>query len=605
MHSLFPIETETREIKSLDGIWNFKIDLDDIAGRQRWESAFPKEHGLMPVPSSINDIGCDAETRDHVGDFWYERSFFLPAHWDDRDIFVRFGSVTHHASVWVNGKMVAEHKGGYLPFGACVNEAVHLGTLNRITVRVNNVLDWTTLPPGETVSEASANGATRRSQSYFHDFFNYCGIHRPVNLVCLPKIRVENISVDTGLEDSAGVVDYAVDTNAECLVKVRLLDEAGNEVAAADGCTGKISIPDPILWRPLNGYLYTLEAAVFSGSKCCDVYRLPVGIRTVEVKGSQFLINGEPFYFRGYGWHEDSDIRGKGFDAPTMLRDLNLMLWSGANSFRTSHYPYSEECLRTADRLGLVVIAETPAVGLFDFRPTEPLFCEAKASSELQKHHIDCVRDLIARDRNHPCIVMWSIANEPMNNDPGAFDYFEPIVREARRLDPGRPITIVDHLEPEQNNLLSLSDVICINKYHGWYDHAGDLDGVESLFMDTFRRFIEASGHKPLILSEHGVDTIAGLHQLPPVMFCEEYQCAWLKRVHQALDKTEGIVGEHVWALADFATKQAVHRVNGNKKGIFTRQRQPKMAAFYLRQRWHHLLPSERPAGTLKNKTAG
>ena len=153
---------------------------------------------------------------------------------------------------------------------------------------------------------------------------------------------------------------------------------------------------------------------------------MPVGVRTVEVRGHEFLINGEPFYFTGFGKHEDAPVRGKGHDDAFMVHDFQLMDWIGANSFRTSHYPYAEEVLEFADRHGIVVIDETAAVGLnmgvvggMSGTPPFPTFSEQYANANTQAAHAQHLRELIARDKNHPCVVMWCIANEPASNEDG------------------------------------------------------------------------------------------------------------------------------------------------------------------------------------------
>ena len=124
-----------------------------------------------------------------------------------------------------------------------------------------------------------------------------------------------------------------------------------------------LTVDDVRPWRPGDGYLYDLTVELWGDDdRPVDSYSLPVGIRTVEVSGSRSLINGEPFYFRGFGMHEDSPLRGKGHDDVVMVHDFALLQWLGANSFRTSHYPYAEEVLDHADRHGFVVIDEAPAV---------------------------------------------------------------------------------------------------------------------------------------------------------------------------------------------------------------------------------------------------
>ncbi|MDN8847931.1 glycoside hydrolase family 2 TIM barrel-domain containing protein, partial [Staphylococcus aureus] len=121
---------------------------------------------------------------------------------------------------------------------------------------------------------------------------------------------------------------------------------------------------NPHLWKPLNAYLYHLEVSLIDDGELIDTYAERFGIRSVEVAKDKFLINGEPFYFKGFGKHEDSYYHGRGMNEVANVLDFNLMKWIGANSFRTSHYPYSEEMMRLADEQGIVVIDETTAVGV-------------------------------------------------------------------------------------------------------------------------------------------------------------------------------------------------------------------------------------------------
>ena len=130
-------------------------------------------------------------------------------------------------------------------------------------------------------------------------------------------------------------------------------------VAEGTGPDGVLAVPAARPWSPADPYLYRLDAR--HGD---DEYSLPVGIRTVQVDGARLLLNGQPVRLRGFGMHEDGVLHGKGHDDARMVRDFALLRWIGANSFRTSHYPYAEEVLDYADRQGLLVIDETPAVGL-------------------------------------------------------------------------------------------------------------------------------------------------------------------------------------------------------------------------------------------------
>jgi beta-glucuronidase len=585
---LYPRESETREIKDISGAWNFKIDKYNRGFIDKWYESPLTDTMLMPVPASYNDITQSIEIRDHIGWAWYEKDFFIPASWKEQRIVVRVGSACHHAVLWVNGREIVSHKGGYLPFEADITESVLVGSENRINIAVNNILDWTTMPPGEIKEyKDSMHPEGYKTQEYHHDFFNYAGIHRPVKLYITPKNYIDSIIVNTEVLEESGIVNYKLRAEG-CVTetKVSLLDKAGTVVASAIGSSGKLKVKEPVLWEPGKAYLYTLKAELISEvGNVEDCYRLPVGIRTVMVTEKEFLINGKPFYFRGFGKHEDMDIKGKGLDEAVLIKDFNLLKWIGANSVRTSHYPYSEEFMNLADRLGIVVVDETTAVGMNFWREDIKVFSEERIHREALDHHLQVVRELIERDRNHPCVVMWSIANEAATYEEGAVPYFEELATLTRYIDNTRPITIVMNADPLSDKVGHLVDVICVNRYFSWYNDPGHLELIEYQLEKDITKWFNRY-RKPVFLTEYGADAIAGMHSNPPVMFSEEYQCESVKHYHNVFDRSDFVVGEHVWAFADFATKQGITRVMGNKKGVFTRERQPKSIAFVLKDRW-------------------
>jgi beta-glucuronidase len=599
---LYPQESETREVKDLSGLWRFRPDRAGAGRRDSWYAEPLRDTIEMPVPASYNDLTQDVALRDHIGDVWYERTFFVPASWRGKTVFLRFASAEHTAVAWVNGIEVVRHRGGFLPFCADVSESVVYGAENRLTVAVNNELSWDLLPPGFVKAYDDSNHpAGYRTQVFQFDFFNYAGLNRPVVLAATPLCHIDDVTVRTRCEDRTGVVDYSlVLSGGASPVRVRLLDEQGREVARGDGSSGVLSIAEVRLWEPGNAYLYTLEcSALDAAGQVVDVYRLPIGVRTIKVTATEFLINGRPFYFQGCCKHEDMDVKGRGLDHAINVKDFNLLRWIGANSFRTSHYPYSEEIMQMADRAGLVVIDEAPAVGMRSEDPGCPTYSEERISSRTLAHHIQVMRELVQRDKNHPCVVMWSVANEPIVNEPEAGAYFGEVIAETRRLDPTRPITLVtgDVVRPAECYPFQHVDVMSINRYHSWYSDPGHLELIELQTVGELEPW-HAHFKKPLIVSEYGADTIAGFHADPPVMFSEEYQCALLEQFHRGFDRLPFVIGEHVWNFADFATKQGITRVIGNKKGVFTRQRQPKAAAHVLRLRWSHARVKSAPTSS-------
>ena len=579
---LFPRESESREVKDLSGIWRFATDPEGKGRKEAWPKSGIPEGILMSVPASYNDITNDPALRDYIGDVWYETDFFAQDAWKDKRVVLRFGSATHKAEVWLNGKRIMAHKGGYLPFEAEVGEALYYNRPNRLTVCVDNILDWTTIPPGEIKTYGADHPEGYKTQVYHQDFFNYAGLHRPVRLYTTPKTYVSDITLHTAL---SGKVEYTLRAEGKAeRIAVRVLDASGTPVADAEGESGALTVPNPILWNVGAPYLYTFEVTVLSGA-AKDVYRLPFGIRTVQVVGDEFLINGAPIYFQGFGKHEDMDIKGKGLDAALILKDYHLLKDMGANSFRTSHYPYSEEMMNLADELGFAVIDETTAVG-FQFWNGETVFRSDRVGDEILKHHLDVIEELYERDKNHPSVVMWSVANEPRSEEDGARIYFEKVISRLRELEHDRPITLVMNVKPEEDQVGDLVDVISVNTYESWYSDPGQPRVIAHRLPQIIHAWRERY-HKPILMSEFGADTIAGFHQTPPCMFTEEYQVEVLKEYGKVLDQIPYVIGEHVWAFADFQTKQGITRVDGNKKGVFTRDRRPKMAAHFLSERWN------------------
>ncbi len=359
---LRPQDSPTRERRSLAGLWDFRLDTAAQGRSHGWHRGPLPQAQAMPVPASYNDVLVGTGSRDHVGDAWYRTTAFVPRGWAGQRVVLRLDSATHAATVWVDGAEVMSHAGGYTPFEADITDLVTPGEQVAVTAVVNNELSFQTIPPGYI--EDTPQG---RRQRYFHDFYNFAGLHRQVWLYTTPQTYLDDITVATALEGTTGVVGYQVTTAGEDQheVRVTLEDAAGSAVASATGARGEIRVEDAHLWAPGDGYLYAaVVELVAPDGTVLDAYRQNVGIRTVEVRGAEFLINGEPFYFRGFGRHEDTPVRGKGHDDVFLVHDMELMSWIGANSFRTSHYPYAEEVYDYADRHGIVVIDETPAVGL-------------------------------------------------------------------------------------------------------------------------------------------------------------------------------------------------------------------------------------------------
>ncbi len=586
---LRPLDTATRETKRLDGVWDFRIDRAG-EGRDRswWQGPLPGARP-MAVPASFNELVLDKADRDHFGDLWYQTRVRVPRGWAGQRVTLYVESATHRATVWADGVELGSHEGGYLPFELDLTEVARPGDEVLLTFCVNNTLSFQSIPPG--VIETDLAGVAR--QRWFHDFANYAGIHRSVYLVATPHDRIDDVTVTTDIDGTTGVVRLVTATTGDGDVRVVLRDADGAEVAAADGRDVALRVPDARLWGPGHPYLYRATIELGRGQELVDTYAVTVGVRTVAVDGARILLNGEPVYLTGFGMHEDHEAIGKGHCDALMLRDVACLEWINANSVRTSHYPYSSEFMDHCDRAGILVIDETPAVGMnmsigggIFGTQGYTTFSPDTANHETQAAHAQVIRELVARDKNHPSVIVWSLANEPESETDAAEAYFKPLFELARELDPTRLVGFVNVMTARYPDckVSRYADLVMINRYYGWYVFLGDLAVAERALRSELEGW--ASEGKPIIVTEYGTDTVAGLHDLGSGPWSEEYQTAFLEMSSRVLDEVDAVVGEHPWAFADFQTAPGIVRVDGNKKGLFTRARQPKSAAHWLRQRW-------------------
>ena len=404
-------------------------------------------------------------------------------------------------------------------------------------------------------------------------------MQRPVCLYTTPTDFLESVFVDTSLDGGAAEVAFRVvwQGNADALrVTVEETGESAEIPLSGGPARCAVRVADPRLWSPEDPHLYHARVELLRGGKAVDAYRQRFGIRTVEVRDGKFLLNGRSVYFKGFGRHEDFLLTGRGHNPAANVRDFELMRWIGANSFRTSHYPYSEEQLDMADEQGFLVISESPAVGIVPDLATDKTLAT----------HCAVQREYMLRDHNHPSVVMWCVANEPLSSQASARAYFEKVVRVARETDGSRPVAMVT-FNSLQDVCLDLFDVACVNAYPGWYGGGAPFSSSLKGFADYLAKVHERSGGRPVLVTEFGADSIAGFHMLPSELWTEDYQADLIERIIAEIRKSPFAIGEHVWAMCDFRTGQNDRRALGNRKGVFTRDRQPKAVAHVLRRVWN------------------
>jgi len=587
--ALYPQQNDYRNMLSLSGIWSFRKDSLEVGEKAGWQNGLKATRSIA-VPGSWNEQFTDS--RDYLGMVWYEKETYIPSGWKGQRIFIRVGSATYAAKLWINGQLVGQHEGGNLPFAFDISAHLNWGTTNRVSIQIENNLKPTRVPAGNVQGGPFTNFPKSN-----YDFFPFAGLHRDVWLYTLPSIAsISDITVKTGFSGTTGTLEVAVSTEGKATKGTVVVTGNGRAYEAPirlvnNRATIALSIPDVRLWSPQDPYLYKVDVRIGETKASLDHYTLETGVRTISATDKHLLLNGKPVFLKGFGKHEDFPIFGRGSANPVIVKDFSLMKWTGANSFRTSHYPYDEEFMRMADREGFLVIDEIPAVGLYFHGDT----------TELAQRQAVCkqyINELIARDKNHPSVIMWCVANEPFPRDisltggasgreatPKSIALFKELFALVKEKDPTRLATLVGVMGGP-TEWIGLADVICINRYYGWYTHAGDMKGAIKLLgmeLDGLHKKF----NKPVIITEFGADTYPGMHSDESEMFTEEFQTAFIKAYLDVAASRDFVTGMHVWAFSDFKTGQGIIRFGGmNYKGVFTRDRKPKAAAYYLRTRW-------------------
>ena len=587
--ALAPQQNEYRNVMMLDGIWQFCADPDKQGESAGWQNGLPQSTDIA-VPGSWND---QVEgMHNYLGLAWYETDVYVPAAWRNERIFLRFNSANYMAQVWVNGIAVGQHEGGHLPFAFEVNPYLKIGQKNHIAVTVENELSPTRVPNGNVPGQMRSFPATN------YDFFPYSGLQRSVMLYTLPRTSLQDVTITTGFEGTEGTIKVAVEKQGNASRgTVIVTDREGRQLKANLTFTGnqanvEIKIPDVHLWSCDDPYLYDVD--ILLGKT--DAYHTHTGVRTIAKSDRSLLLNGKPIRLRGFGMHEDFPVFGRGVAHPVTVRDFQLLKWIGANSFRTSHYPYDEAVYDIADREGILIIDEIPAVGLLFYDGAENV-------SIRQKQCEKALSEMLHRDKNHPSVIVWSVANEPMHKGVGGANYDgkekqgedeenQQAIRNLGRLveicheqDPSRLATFVA-MSGSPSSWHQVGDIICINRYYGWYTNPGRMDQAMQIMNGEFEK-LYGQYHTPIVMTEFGADTSPGFHSYDHDMFSEEFQCEFIANYLDLANTKDYVTGMMVWNFADFKTGSAMHRMNAmNYKGVFTQTRQPKMAAHELRRRW-------------------
>jgi len=549
------VDIDHRPQTSLDGPWHYIVD----PLRQGWGSN--KDHASLDgfaqnahyVPggplvqydfsrSLTLDVPGDWNTQKEAlfyyeGLLWYQRNFIVHQH-PNTHLFLHFGAANYKASVFVNDQHVCDHEGGFTPFDCEITGVVHNGD-NFVVVAVDDTR------------------AVDRVPALRFDWWNYGGLTRPVSLVEVPDIYIDDYSLQLrrGTSDQLDGYVHVVGENAGTRVTLRIFGMNLEQTAVTDAngrAPFSFAAPGLELWSPEHPRLYTVKLAAGT-----DRLTDEIGFRTIEVRGDQILLNGRPIFLRGVSYHDEAPYRGgrswSEQDAQTLLgwtQELHC------NFVRMVHYPHTENEYRLADKLGILVWSEIPVYWDIDW--TDPHTLDV-ASHQLW--------EMIRRDHNHPSVILWSMSNETPES-PARDAFIHQLVIAARAQDPTRLITsaIVTHFhgatavldDPLGRDL----DVLGYNEYLGWY-HGAPAQVPNYIWKDPLG--------KPLIMSEFGAGAVAGMHGSDTEKFTEEYQALVYRQQFTMLDEIPFLRGMVPWVLMDFRSpmRQLAGIQDGyNRKGL-------------------------------------
>ena len=465
---------------SLNGPWQFRLDSDSPSAGWR-EVHVP--HTWQVEPENVAYRGLAR----------YRRSFDAPEAWRDRAVRLEFEAVFHSATVWVNGKEAGQHIGkGYTAFTLDIGHLLRYDAPNELLVKVDNAFNESMLPRG-------------RSSDWAHDG----GIYRPVRLLVTPQVFIESVAVDAEPDLAARTASIAVsavvrNTSQQAWhgnIAYRITDEATGSPAVnasvAAGETKTFALPATTihqarLWHFDHPNLYCLTAELPNGHSLDTTF----GIRKIEIRGTAFYLNGEKVRLMGvermagsnpeFGMAEPLDwIEHDHAD----MKELNCV-------YTRVHWPQDRAVLDWCDRHGMLIQTEVPTWGPDTFRGMT-----GEPAPDIMNNGLEQLREMIARDRNHPCIFSWGVCNEIGGQNPPAYAFAERMYQEAKKLDPERLVSYASHslFTTPEKDVAGLMDYVMCNEYVGSWTR-GTADDL-ARYLDEIHR---AFPGKPLVISEYG-----------------------------------------------------------------------------------------------------
>ena len=562
-----------REKISLNGEWNYIVDVQEEGYYDYRMNPTPWGFFLNQKPQHPEDlieydfdkaatmqIPSDWNTKDerlffYEGTVWFKKSFNYNKKAGKR-AFLYFGAVNYESIVYLNGKRLGRHEGGFTPFNFDVTDVINNGD-NFVIIKVDNKRRKENVP------------------TQIFDWWNYGGITRDVYIIETEDVFIQNYKFDLD-KSNRNQIFYSITLNrnaAGAKVEVFIPELKVKQILTSDrsgNLSGSINAKNLVLWSPENPKLYDVELKLGG-----TVLKDQIGFRTIETQGKKILLNGKPIFLRGISIHEEkSDGGGRANSTDDAKRLLSWAKELGCNFVRLAHYPHNEFMVREAEREGILVWSEIPVYWTIDWENPSTLL---NAQRQLT--------DMISRDQNRANIIIWSIANETPHGSARE-QFLESLAKQARALDTTRLISMAMEVTSASNyvnrlndNMNRFVDVISFNQYIGWYR---DVNDAAKMTWDI-------PYNKPVIISEFGGGAKYGFHGAANQRWTEEFQENLYKENTAMLDKIDGLAGTTPWILKDFRSPRRV--LDGvqdyyNRKGLFSDKGEKKLA-FYVLKKWY------------------
>ena len=497
----------------------------------------------------------------YEGTIWYKCSFDYELK-PERRLFVYFGAVNYQAVVYLNGKKLGAHTGGFTPFGFEITDVVRAKD-NFLIVKADNTRHRDAVPTVNT------------------DWWNYGGITRGVCLVETGRTYIKDyfLQLEKGTTDQLTGWVLLDGPKPEQQVVIRI-PEAGVSQTLTTNEKGYAAISftaELNLWSPRNPHLYKVNISCQS-----DELTDQIGFRSITTRGKDILLNGDPIFLRGICMHEESPFGSSRANSP---EDAKALLgWAkelGCNFVRLAHYPHNEAMVRQADELGMLVWSEIPVYWT--------ILWENKQTYENAERQLT---EMITRDKNRAGVILWSMANETPLSEP-RLKFLSRLVEKARGLDSTRLITAAVESHSKGNTVIiddafgEYLDVLGCNEYYGWY--SGPAESCDE-------KIWRCKYDKPLIISEFGAGALYGLHGDKDTRWSEEFQENVYHHQIVMLQKIDNLRGVTPWILKDFRSpRRPLPFVQDffNRKGLISDKGQKKKAFYKLQNFYQSLAEKE------------